>query len=364
MKRLAIVGTNGIPARYGGFETLAENLVRGLASRWDITVYCSGVPPAQRRSEYLGARLIHVPLRANGWQSLPYDLLTTWHAMATADVLLMLGPGVGFALPANLLARRRLVVNHGGLDEWTREKFPWFQRQVLLWSSRFASRWATTNIADNSLLRDSLKRNFGASAEVVRYGGDHVKPPAGRQADLDAKHPFVGTSYHLAVARAQPDNNIHLLIDAYERMPDQQLVVVSNWNVSAYGRELFETRSKLANVRLLPAIYDPRELDYLRANAAVYVHTHSRCGTAPSLVEAMFLGLPTICFDVPTNRETTQGQALYFDSVDALIAMIDGTDAAAFAALGQRMGTIARANYRWQAIWDQYDAILSAACRR
>ncbi len=364
MKRLAIVGTNGIPARYGGFETLAENLVRGLAGRWDITVYCSGVPPEQRKDEYLGARLLHVPLRANGWQSLPYDLLTTWHAMMTADVLLMLGPGVGFALPANVLARRGLVVNHGGLDEWTREKFPWFQRQVLFWSSRFASRWSTTNIADNTLLRDSLMRNFGADAEVVRYGGDHVQPQSGRQPDLDAKYAFVGKPYHLAVARAQPDNNIHLLIEAYERMPERQLVVVSNWNVSAYGRALFEERSALPNVRLLPAIYDPRELDYLRANAAVYVHTHSRCGTAPSLVEAMYLGLPTVCFDVATNRETTQGQALYFDSADTLIAVLGKTDVGALAALGQRMGDIARAEYRWQTIWDRYDAILSAACQR
>lgn len=362
MKRLAIIGTNGIPARYGGLETLAENLVRGLASRWDITVYCSGVAPEQRRNEYLGARLIHVPLRANGWQSLPYDMLTTWHAMRYADVLLMLGPGAGFALPVNLLARRGLVVNHGGLEEWTREKFPWLQRQVLFWTSRFSARWATTNVADNSLLRDSLRRHFGADAEVVRYGGDHVQPPSGRQADLDAKHPFVGTPYHLSVSRAQRDNNIHLLIDAYERMPQRQLVVVSNWNVSPYGRELLETRSNLPNVRLLPAIYDPRELDYLRANAAVYVHSHSRCGTAPSLVEAMCLGLPTVCFDVPTNRETTQGQALYFDSAESLASMLDHTDDAAFEVLGQRMAAIADAEYRWQKIWDQYDAVLSAAC--
>lgn len=363
MKRLAIVGTNGIPARYGGFETLAENLVRGLASRWDITVYCSGVPPAERLASHLGARLVHVPLRANGWQSLPYDLLTTWHAMTRADVLLMLGPGVGFGLPVNLLARRGLVVNHGGLDEWTREKFSRFQRAVLFGSSRFAARWATSNIADNTLLRDSLRQHFGADAQVVRYGGDHVRPPAGRQSVLDAKHPFVGGPYHLSVARAQQDNNIHLLIDAYARMPQHRLVVVSNWTVSTYGRELFEQRGRHPNIYLAPAIYDPAELDYVRANASLYVHSHSRCGTAPSLVEAMCLGLPTLCFDVPTNRETTQGQALYFGSADALINVVGGLDATALQALGQRMATIAQKEYRWQAIWNRYDEILRAACR-
>ncbi len=365
MKSVAIVGTNGIPARYGGFETLAENLVRGLASRYRFTVYCSGVPQAERRSEHLGARLLHVPLAANGWQSVPYDVLTTLHALTYADAVLMLGPGVGFVLPANLLFRRGVVVNHGGLDEWEREKFSWFQRRFLYWSSRSSASWATTNIADNSLLQQSIRHHFGAEAEVVRYGGDHVRPPSGRQADLDALYPFVGRPYHLSVARAQLDNNLHLLIDAYRQMPQQQLVIVSNWNVSEYGRDLFARHANsFPNVLLLPAIYDPRALDYVRVNATVYVHSHSRCGTAPSLVEAMSLSLPVISFDVPTNRETTQDQARYFDSAATLVELVQALQPGDVEALGRRMAAIAAADYRWQSIWDRYDAILAAACSR
>lgn len=362
MKKLAILGTNGIPASYGGFETLAEKLVSGLASRWDITVYCSGVPTENRLSEYLGARLIHVPLRANGWQSLPYDVLTTWHAMIYADALLILGPGAGFALPVNAVAKRGVVVNHGGLNEWEREKFPWFQRQVLFWASHLSARMATKNIADNSFLRENLLHQFGADAEVVRYGGDHVLPPAGRQKDIDAKYPFIGTPYHLSVARAQVDNNIHLLIDAYERLPQHQLVIVSNWSASAYGRELLETRSKLRNVRLLPAIYDQIELDYVRTNASIYLHSHSRCGTSPSLVEAMSLGMPTVCYDVPTNRETTFGKSLYFSSAASLVDLIACTSSSTFKSVGEQMQGIARTEYRWEAICNRYHEILLEAC--
>lgn len=359
MKQVAIVGTNGIPARYGGFETLAENLVRGLSHRYAFTVYCSGVPKDKQQDHFLGARLIHVPLAANGWQSVPYDVVTTLHAMTYADTVLMLGAGVGFVLPANLLARRHIVVNHGGLDEWTREKFSWFQSRFLYWSSRFSSRWSSVNVADNTLLKASLKRHFGADAQVVRYGGDHVQLPVGRQPDLDARHDMVGGAYHLSVARAQEDNNLHLLVEAYRRMPQHRLVIVSNWQVSAYGRELFARNGDIPNVRLLPAIYDPRELDYLRANATLYVHSHSRCGTAPSLVEAMCLGLPVVCFDVPTNRETTRGESVYFGSADQLVEMVGRLQPQDIRALGERMAGIARDGYRWSTICEQYDRLLT-----
>ena len=359
MKQVAIVGTNGIPARYGGFETLAENLVRGLNHRYAFTVYCSGVPKSDRREGFLGARLIHVPLAANGWQSVPYDVITTLHAMTYADTVLILGPGGGFILPANLLARRHIVVNHGGLNEWSREKFTWFQSKFLYWSSHFSSRWSSINIADNSLLKASLKGHFGADAQVIRYGGDHVQPSVSRQPDLDAKHDMVGGAYHLSVARAQEDNNLHLLVDAYRRMPQHRLVIVSNWQASAYGRDIFARNRNVPNVRLLPAIYDPRELDYVRANASLYIHSHSRCGTAPSLVEAMCLGLPVICLDVPTNRETTRSEAVYFGSTDQLVEVVGRLQPEHIRALGNRMASIAREDYQWSTICEQYDDLLT-----
>jgi hypothetical protein len=124
MKKVAIVGTAGLPANYGGFETLAQNLVKHLGSRFEFVVYCKKTPRIRRQDGFLGARLLYLPFDSNGWQSVLYDITSLFHAFSTADVILYLGPGVGFILPMNLLFRKNLIVNHGGLNEWERENSP------------------------------------------------------------------------------------------------------------------------------------------------------------------------------------------------------------------------------------------------
>ena len=175
MKTVAIVGTNGVPAAYGGFETLADNLVQQLEGRFRFVVYCSKTPKAKRLASYHGAKLIYVPLQANGWQSVFYDLLCTLHAFLTADVILLLGPVFGFVLPLNVLFRRQLVVNFGGLNEWEREKLTPLQRRYAFLSFKVAAKSATVNVADNRQLRASMQHSFRKDAVVVRYGGDHAQ---------------------------------------------------------------------------------------------------------------------------------------------------------------------------------------------
>src|SRR5580704_308740 len=102
-KRVAIVGTAGLPAAYGGFETLAQNLVANLGDQYDFTVYCKRTPRARRLSHYAGAHLVYLPLHSNGWQSLPYDCLALLHAFVAVDVVLYLGPVAGMILPLNRL---------------------------------------------------------------------------------------------------------------------------------------------------------------------------------------------------------------------------------------------------------------------
>jgi len=362
MKTVAIVGTNGVPARYGGFETLAEHLVRGLGARYRFIVYCGKVPKASRSKEFMGARLVHLPISANGWQSLIYDFLTTLHAFCVADVVLLLGPGFGFVLPLNLVARRRLIVNYGGLNEWDREKLSRAQRWYTLASTWAAAKSATINIADNRLLQASIARVFGRDAKVIRYGGDHALAPTTADPSIEARFPAVGSGYFVSLARAQVDNNIHLLIEAFRQLPEHRLVVVSNWQVSDYGRDLYrEHVGRHPNIVLLEAIYNTRDLNYIRSHAKAYIHSHSRCGTAPSLVEAICLGLPIISFDVPTNRETTQEQALYFGSAAQLVEVIRSLGDERLETLRERLRPLAEAEYRWSHVCSQYDAVFSGA---
>ena len=354
MKTVAIVGTNGIPARYGGFETLAENLVKGAAQNYRFIVYCSNLQKADHQKAYLGARLIRVPLSANGWRAPIYDAISTLHAFFIADVILLLGPSFGFILALNLIFRRTIIVNYGGLNEWQRKKYTRLQRWYNFASNLFAAKFATIHIADNELLQKNLMETFGTDAQVIRYGGDHVVVPKVPQVDLENRHSFLQAPYFVSVSRAQVDNNLHLLIDAFRQVPEHKLVLISNWNVSAYGRDIRRNHSDVPNITLLDAIYDPRELNYIRAKASAYIHTHSYCGTAPSLVEAICLGLPILSFDVSTNRETTNGLALYFQDSEGLVNLLRGLDNVALTDLRTRLRPLMKRPYRWAEICRQY----------
>jgi glycosyltransferase involved in cell wall biosynthesis len=352
-KKVAIVGTAGLPAAYGGFETLAQNLVTNLGDDYEITVYCRRTPCHQRQARFGSARLIYLPLDSNGWQAIPYDIVSLFHAFATADVVVYLGPSIGSFLPVNRIFRKLLVVNFGGLNEWERGKYSSPVQRYVFWSHRMAARSATVNVVDNFVLQRSLYATFGRPSVVIRYGGDHASVPEDDPA-LRAKYPFAGEPYFVSVARAQVDNNLHVVIDAFRGLPDRKLVLVSNWSVSEYGRNLFRENQDIPNVRLLTAIYDAREINYVRSRASAYIHTHSYCGTAPSLVEAICLGLPIISWDVPTNRETTQGHALFFDSAASLQELVRTVTPGQLVAIKDALAPLAKEEFQWSHISQQY----------
>ena len=150
--------------------------------------------------------------------------------------------------------------------------------------------------------------------------------------------------------------NIHLLLDAYKRLKKRKLVVVSNWNTSKYGRELKNKYlNKYSNIYLIDSIYDLKILNMLRSNCSLYLHTHELCGTAPSLVEAMSLGLPIISFDVPTNRSTTENKALYFKCNESLYKLLKRLNKDEINQIGFHMSLISKNRYTWSRIVNLYN---------
>lgn len=357
-KKVAIIGTNGIPARYGGFETLAQHITEELFSKYDFTVYCSNIySKEERRKQFNNSRLLYLPLRANGFQSILYDIISTLHAWITSDILLVLGPSAGFILPLNIIFRKKIVVNHGGLDEWKRKKFTFFQRQLSYLNHLIAGKVAASNIADNYPLMISLKKEFNITSEIIEYGGDHVNKKRITD-DTKRKYKFTQNSYDLSISRAQVDNNLHMLLQAYEKIPERVLVIISNWAVSDYGINLKNKYlDKFENIKILDAIYDINELDILRSNASLYIHSHSQCGTAPSLVEAMNYKIPIICFDVDTNRATTEGKSEYFSNEKELIVLVKNIKPTRLLELGNEMFDTAKKKYRWSIIGKKYDEL-------
>lgn len=163
--------------------------------------------------------------------------------------------------------------------------------------------------------------------------------------------------YAISVCRIEPENNIHVILEAFAEGP-MPLMVVGNWEYSVYGRDLRARYGKNPNLAMLGPIYDHEKLNELRRRCMFYVHGHSCGGTNPSLVEAMYLGLPIAAFDVNFNRETTENQALYFRDAAGLRQIAAGTDAAKLREVAAAMKAIAERRYTWSRIAELYAALL------
>ena len=356
-KKLALIGTDGIPARYGGGETLYENLARGLSSEYDITVYCSNTQP-RVGDTYLGARLKYINLKGNGWQSVLYDTVSFIHAARHSDILYTFGPGASFIIRLYRFFgfRKKVIMNCGGLNEWEREKFSPLAKWYLKHGYK-TLRNKVIYLADNELYAKSLESEFGISdAVVIRYGGDNAVKVSANE-ELLSKYPFLNDKYYVSVSRAQVDNNLHLLLEAFAQMQEKKLVMVSNFSVSQYGQELFEKYKSYENIVLIPGIYDPVELNAVRSNAYAYIHSHSRCGTPPSLCEAMNLGLPIISYDVEVNHEVTDDKAFFFSSASDLQRLVLTLSDEDMSVMAEASYKRAKAELTWEHIWNQYSEL-------
>lgn len=356
-KKVAILGTNGLPARYGGFETLTYYLVEYLAKDFDVTVYCSKTPKKNRIKKYNSAKLKYFPLKANGWQSMIYDFITIFHAFFYSKHLIILGFSGAFAFPFNKIFRRNIVFNIGGI-EWQKVRGSKFLARLEIRLKKGMEKLCVINsstvIIDNASFQSYLEEEYEIKPVLAEYGGDHAIASSITK-ELLLNYPFLNTDYDLTVSRAQEDMNIHLVIDTYKSLSKRTVVIISNWHISEYGQKLYsENLNKYSNIILLQAIYEPNVLNVIRANCKIYLHTHSLCGTAPSLVEAMSLNLPIVAFDVPANRATSEEKALFFSDVPSLISILQSVEKDDLDINRRNMSEIAAKRYTWSRISDIY----------
>ena len=354
MKHIAIIGTQGVPANYGGFESLVENLI-GEHKAEDIryTVFCSSKDMPQALSEYKGAALKYVALRANGIQSIPYDILSFLKVPKDADVIVVLGVSGCLILPLyRLFVRKKLVVNIDGLEH-RRAKWGKMAKKFLKFSESLAVKYADVIVADNKGIQDYVKEEYEKDSVLIAYGGDH----AIRDVDADFEESvlerlsLMPNEYAVTICRIEPENNCHKILQAFSKT-DRKLLFVGNWDRSEYGRDLKAKYSQSPNIIIHDPVYDIETLYALRKNAGIYVHGHSAGGTNPSLVEAMFFGCPILCYDVIYNRESTRNQAFYWENVDDLIALLKRSDL-----VGESLKSIAMKEYTWSHITGLYESI-------
>ncbi|MDA8592459.1 DUF1972 domain-containing protein [Planctomycetota bacterium] len=355
--KISIVGTVGVPGRYGGFETLAENLVKHWSSEVadsQLEVWCSSKGRNSLPDRYEGARLRYVGLDANGAQSILYDGISIFRSvLGKSDCLLLLGVSGAWAIPlVRVFSRSRVVTNVDGV-EWRREKWGRVASAVLHALEWLAVRCSHTVIADNEGISNYISDAYGRSAKTIAYGGDHalLSTRTGRAGAVDRG------AFALALCRIEPENNVELILRAWRDI-ELPLVFVGNWSGSSFGRQLQAEFGESVNVTLMDPVYEPDALFELRSRATLYIHGHSAGGTNPSLVEMMHFGIPVIGFDCSFNRFSTEGKASYFGDALGLSRCVNLMQSSEGERNGASMLEIAQRRYTWARVGEQYRGVL------
>jgi glycosyltransferase involved in cell wall biosynthesis len=164
-------------------------------------------------------------------------------------------------------------------------------------------------------------------------------------------------AYAATVCRIEPENNVHIILDAFSRQTAIPLVMVGNWKNSSYGTGLLEEYGRCPHIHLLDPIYEPGRINFLRSRAVMYVHGHSAGGTNPSLVEAMYLGLPVFAFDCIYNRYTTENHCRYWTTAGELFASVSQCGISDLESIGRTMKLVAQRRYRWNDIVSKYEGL-------
>lgn len=360
--RLAILGTRGIPARYGGFETFAEKLAIGMTQLGhEATVYCEAgdafAPP-----EFCGVQLRYMPAPMLGrLQTVLYDLRCLWSARKGFDVVYMLGYG---AAPFCLIPRlwgTEVWINPDGL-EWARAKWGAVAKSYFRLMEWTSLRVADRIIADAAAIADSLALRHGpiGSCSVIPYGCEIVEKLP--KIDPLAEWALVPESYYLVVCRLEPENHVLDILQAFQQsQSSRELIVVGNTQaLTDYAERLRAIRDP--RIRMIGTVYDQEKLTCLRAHAFAYMHGHSVGGTNPSLLEAMGCGNLIFAHDNPFNRETLGGCGAFFANAGELTQAIDRMDQDADVEdLRAAAKARARSRYRWPDIIARYAALLERA---
>lgn len=344
--RVAIIGIVGVPGNYGGFETMVENLIDN--HELSYTVYCSSFNYKKKPKSFKNSNLVYIPIKANGIQSIFYDIYAIFHSVITGHKkLLILGVSGALIIPFIKLLPLKLEIytNIDGI-EWKRDKWKGLAKVFLKFSEKLAVKFSTRVIADNDAIGDYVKKEYKRNASIIAYGGDHALKKNTK--GLIFEKPF--NKFYLSLCRIEPENNVQLILRTFEKT-DEKLAFIGNWNVSSYSRKLHKKYSQHPNIKLIDPIYNTDLLFLYRKECVAYIHGHSAGGTNPSLVEMMHFSKPIIAFDCSFNRKTLENIGFFFKSCEQLqsaISEIDNID------LSAKYKEIADRRYNWDHIRAQY----------
>lgn len=362
-----MLGTRGVPAQYGGFETAVEEIGARLADRGHhVTVYCRN--PGQHMHEYRGMHLVNAPaIKHRMAETLSHTAVSTAHAIIRdhPDVVLLMNAGNAPLVRPLTLAGIPTAIHLDGLES-RREKWRGMGARYYRWAERSAVQWGTEVIADAQAIADHVQRQYGRACVVIPYGAPVINPDSNRLVELNVEP----QEYHLIVARLEPENHVLDAVHAYRASGETRpLIVVGS---APYAQWYIDKITSAANgdprIRLAGSLYDNELLDQLYAHARTYIHGHSVGGTNPSLLRAMGAGAPVLAYDVEFNREVTDEHAFFWGDAPSLTYLLDDIAGGAFDARLTELRGLGQdrvcAHYQWDAVTDQYEVLVQGLAGR
>lgn len=360
-RTLRILGTRGIPAAHGGFETFAEHLALFLVERgWRVIVYCQeegGGPVVE--DTWRGVERVNIAVKGDGALStIIFDWHATLHAAKHRDLCLTLGYNT--AVFCSILRLRGIpnVINMDGI-EWARAKWGKLAKTWFWLNERLGCWLGNQLVADHPEIKKHLATRVSEhKITMIPYGADEVRDAS------DAPVRAMGLEpgrYLTLIARAEPENSVLEVVTGFSaKKRGVQLVVLGNYKDSNdYHRTVRAAAGE--EVRFVGAIYDKSIVQSLRVHSLAYVHGHRVGGTNPSLVEALGAGNPVLAHDNPYNRWVAGPSALYFDNAAGFSTAVDQLlgDTAARTALVSAARKQYASDFTWAHVLADYERLFN-----
>jgi glycosyltransferase involved in cell wall biosynthesis len=362
-----ILGTHGVPANYGGFETAAENVARYLVDHgWRVVVYCQTDHDGPVYEDvWNGIERVNISVPDKGWLGTSrFDWLSIRDAVRHGDLCLTFGYNTAVF---NVLQRVRGIPNVINMDgiEWSRERWGPTRQAILYVNERIGCWVGNELIADHPELNTYLQTRAPArKITTITYGAHPIaSAPSHPVTELGLR---VG-GYLTVIARPIPENSILELVQGFSARPrGVELAILGDYQPDGddYHRAVVAAASD--EVRFLGAIYDPQVVQSLRYHALGYLHGHTVGGTNPSLVEALAAGNPVVAHDNKYNRWVADGAALYFASSTEVDVAVGRLVEGEMLRRQLRHNALTRfeSEFTWEKVAGEYEALLRKALGR
>src|SRR2546426_3419828 len=358
--RIAILGTRGIPANYGGFETFAEHLSTRLVARGhDVTVYCRAHYTSPRQLEYQGVRLRVLPtIRHKYFDTVVHTFLSSLHAVTDRyDAALICNAANSPFAPLLRLAGTPVAINVDGLEH-KRKKWNWVGRKYYLMTERLATVLPNETVTDARVIQDYYLASYRARSTMIAYGAEIERRPdrAVRRWRVEPNR------YVLYVSRLEPENNAHLVIEAFKKVRTAyKLLIVGD---APYAREYItelKARARRDKRIIFTGFVFGRDYRALQQNAYCYIHATEVGGTHPALLEAMGFGNCVLTLDAPENIEAVGDAGILYDDEKDLAYKLQRVlrDGSLVHSYRNRAQARAREHYTWDRVVDQYEQLFA-----